>query len=157
QLYWTHRQDGLVVFGCPDAFEVFDLPRQVPPLAVVADSFHVKPLLRLARTPDRYQILCLTRNHVQLFEGDRDGLNQIDLEGGPATVEEGLGEDVSAPQHRDNFRGSFGPVGGGKMASSREPGIRPPADKGPPGGHPAKGDDSKLDGERFFTVVDRAV
>src|SRR5438309_11234057 len=43
QLFWTQRSDGLAVFAFPDAFEMFDLPRRVPPLAVVADSFDINP------------------------------------------------------------------------------------------------------------------
>jgi hypothetical protein len=140
-LFWTQRCNGLAVFAAADLFEVLDLTKRVGPLAVVADSFHVKPLLRLLQMPDRFQVLGLTRNRVRMFEGDRDGLEEIDLKGVPATMEEALaapprrGEDVAAG-HTRPF---------------------PVAGAGHPGGHPAKGTDAKIDAEAFFQVVDRAV
>jgi hypothetical protein len=134
-VFWEHRQAGLALFGSPSTFEVFELPREVPSLAVVADSFHVKPLLRLAVTAGPYQVLCLTRKHVRLFEGDRDSLDEIDLKGVPATIEAALGSDTS------------GQIQGGTP-------THPP---GTQAGHAAKGNDAKIDAERFFQVVDRAV
>src|SRR5262249_48752469 len=43
----TQRLDGVAVLGSLDAFHVYDLARPVPELAVVADAFHVKPLVRV--------------------------------------------------------------------------------------------------------------
>jgi hypothetical protein len=148
QVFWMQHQRGLAVFGCPDTFEVFVLPRDVPAQVSVADSFHVKPLLRLARTADRYQVLCLTRSHVRLFEGDRDGLSEIDLEGVPGTIDEGLGSDVRV-QHKEPSQG------GGRGSGEQRPAPHFPG--GERVGHAAKGDDAKLDAERYFRVVDRAV
>jgi len=96
--FWTHRTDGLAVFGCPDLFRVLDLPRAVPNRAEVATSFHLKPLLRLAQAAGRFHVLCLTRTHARLYEGSRDELIEVEPNGVPATVEEALGTDVEAPQ-----------------------------------------------------------
>jgi len=41
-------------------FRVYRLQRPVPELAIVADSFHTKPLLRILQSADRYQVLALT-------------------------------------------------------------------------------------------------
>jgi hypothetical protein len=144
---WTHRLDGMAVFGCPDAFHVIDLPQRVSPRAVVADSFHIKPLLRLIRTTDRYQVLCLTRERVRMLEGDRDALAEVPLKGVPATVTEALGEDVSVQRKEQ--------AAGGKSPGEPRPAPRRPG--GAPVGHAAKGDDAQLDAERFFQVIDRAV
>lgn len=43
---WDHTLDGLAVLGGPGLFRVFRMQRPVPELAVVADSFHTKPLRR---------------------------------------------------------------------------------------------------------------
>jgi hypothetical protein len=130
QSFWAQRHGGLCILASPDTFEVFALPRRVEPLAVVADTFHIKPMLRLARTAGRYHVLGLSRHRVRLFEGDRDGLEEIDLDGVPGTVEEALGSDQ-------------------RPTSQYAPGQSV--------GHAAKGNDVKLDTERFFEMVDRAV
>src|SRR5690606_11311237 len=57
--FWVHQRDGLAVLASADKFEVFRLQRPVKELAVVADSFHLKPLLRIVQSADQYQVLCL--------------------------------------------------------------------------------------------------
>jgi len=137
-VFWTHRTDGLAVFGSPDLFTVLDLHRAVPNRAEVADSFHLKPLLRLAQTADRYQVLCLTGNRARLLEGGRDGLSPVDLGGGPPTVEE-------APAGSVRFSN-------GEIALSPHPPGNWP-------GESAGGDTTEqaLDTEHFFLLVDRIV
>lgn len=65
--FWTQTLDGLAVFSSAGVFRVFRLRRPVAELALVAGSFHVKPLRRFfaicrslpnPRTePDRNQTL----------------------------------------------------------------------------------------------------
>jgi len=137
--FWTHRTDGLAVLGSPDLFRVLDLHRAVPNRACVADSFHLKPLLRLAQSADRFQVLCLTGNRARLVEGGRAGLTQVDLGGGPPTVEE-------APA------GSLRFSGGEIALSAHPPGTWP-------GVRSTGGDTTEqvIDTERFFLLVDRIV
>ena len=47
--FWNHTQDGLAVLCAPDQFRIYKLQRQVPELAIVANSFHIKPLLRIVQ------------------------------------------------------------------------------------------------------------
>ena len=65
--FWNHALDGLAVLGAPNLFRVFRLPRSVPQLVVVADSFHIKPLWGFLQSVDRYQVLGLSRDEVRLF------------------------------------------------------------------------------------------
>ena len=88
QFFWNHRLDGLAAFGCSEFFDVFDLQRQPREQVVVADSFHLKPLLRYTQSADRYQVLCLQREKVKLLEGDRYALDELDPAGVPTTVRE---------------------------------------------------------------------
>ena len=75
--FWNHTLDGLAVLGGPDLFNVYRLQRPVHELAVVADSFHIKPLVRIMQSADRYQVLALNRREIKLFEGNRDVLDAI--------------------------------------------------------------------------------
>src|SRR5439155_25906107 len=92
--FWTHRLDGLAVLASPTTLDVFDLERPVPERVIVADSFHVKPLLRIVQSADRFHVLCLQREAVRLYEGNRDGLDPIEPSGIPLTVTDALGEAV---------------------------------------------------------------
>jgi hypothetical protein len=77
--FWNNTLDGLAVFGAPGVFQVFGLQRTVSELAIVADSFHTKPLWRFLQSTDRYQVLALSLDRIRLFEGNRDVLDEIDL------------------------------------------------------------------------------
>jgi len=74
--FWNHTLDGLAVFATPRLFEVHRLQRSVAEFAVVADSFHVKPVIRFLQSADRFQVLGLSGSTVRLFEGSRDTLDE---------------------------------------------------------------------------------
>lgn len=80
QDFWNHTLDGLAVFATSDRFQTYTLPRPVRELAVVADSFHVKPLIRFLQSADRYHVLGVGREKINLFEGNRDELNEVELD-----------------------------------------------------------------------------
>lgn len=138
--FWNHTLDGLAVLESPGRLQVYRLQRPVPELAVAADSFHTKPLLRILQSADRYQVLGLNRREMCLYEGNRDALDEIDLAPGvPHTITEALGEELTEPQLTVSTYGS-GPTG--------------------PAMHHGQGgrkDELDLDAERFFRAVDRAV
>lgn len=134
--FWNFTLDGLAVLGSRDTFRVIPLQRTVPELAVVADSFHTKPLLRFLQSADRYQVLCLSRQEARLYEGNRDALDEVDLATGvPRTIAELPGE-VQTESHRTTVS-----QGGGATHH----------------GHGSKKDEIDSDTERFFRAVDRAV
>jgi len=143
--FWTQGRDGIAILASPSSFHTFDLRAPVPTLAIVADSFHIKPLLRAVQSADRFNLLCLQRDRIRLYEGDRDGLVELKPAGVPLTVTDALGEEVVV-QRKVLTRA-------GKSGESR-PAPRLP---GTPPGHSAKGADAKLDAEHFFRAVDEAV
>ncbi|MDZ4788166.1 MAG: hypothetical protein SH807_04420 [Blastochloris sp.] len=139
--FWTHCTDGLVVFGGPGLFQVFGLQRTTPELAVVADSFHTKPLLSYLQSADRFQVLAINLHGIKLFEGSRDALDEIALAPGvPRTLEEALGEELTEPHQTV---ASYGGTGGSSVAMRH--------------GHGDKKDEMDKDAERFFRRVDRAI
>ncbi len=137
--FWNHTLDGLAVFGGTAHFQVFRLQRSVGDLAIVADSFHIKPLVRILQSADRYQVLALNQREARLFEGNRDMLDEIELAPGvPRTITEALGEELSDPRLTVS---SYGGAGGAGMRH----------------GHGGKKDEVDIDRERFFRAVDRAI
>ena len=75
--FWNHTLDGIAVFATPDLFRVYDLQRSVTEKAIVADSFHTKPLMRILQSADRYHVLGLNRHEASLFEGNRYALDPV--------------------------------------------------------------------------------
>ena len=139
--FWNCTFDGLAVLRDRNVFRIYKLQRPVPELAVVADNFHTKPLLRILQSADRYQVLALNRSEMKLFEGNRDALDEIaPADGVPTTITEALGEELTDPRQTVS---SYGGSGGGQAAMHH--------------GHGGRKAELDLDAERFFRAVDRAV
>lgn len=137
--FWNHRTDGLAILAwLPDHFEIFDLQRPVRERVVVADSFHTKPMLRILQSADRYQILSLNRHEAKLYEGNRDALDLISLDGVPHTITEALGDKLT--ESHTAVR-SFG---GGSQGAVHH-------------GHGQRKDEVDVDTERFFRAIDRVI
>ena len=139
--FWEHTLDGLSVLGARGVFRVYRLQRPVAELAVVADSFHTKPLLRMLQSADRYQVLGLSRQEIKLFEGNRDALDEIDPAPGiPRTIIEALGDELTEPHQTV---ASYGGVGGSHSSMHHGQGGRE--------------SEVDIDAERFFRAVDRGI
>ncbi|HYN44336.1 MAG TPA: hypothetical protein VE129_21345, partial [Thermoanaerobaculia bacterium] len=139
--FWEQTLDGLAVLAGPHDFHVFTLPLPVEELAIVASSFHTKPLRRFLQSVDRYQVLGLTLDAVRLFEGDRHGLAEVDLVPEvPRTITAALGGELTESHQTV---ASYGGVGGGSSPMHH--------------GQGAKMEEVEIDTTRFFRAVDRAV
>jgi release factor family 3 len=84
--FWNHAQDGLAIFAAPDLFRVYRLQRSVPERAIVAKTFHTKPLLRILQSSDRFHVLGLNRREACLYEATRDAIAAIDIVPGHARM-----------------------------------------------------------------------
>lgn len=137
--FWNHAGDGLAVLGAPGFFRVYRLQRPVAELAVVADSFHTKPLMRIVQSADRYQILGLSRHAFKVFEGNRDALDELSpIAGVPQTAVELLGKTRDA---REGAHRTHGPDATGATRHGTD----------------VKQDAEDRDTEQFFRAVDAAV
>jgi hypothetical protein len=139
--FWNHTLDGLAVLGGPGLFRAFQLQRPIAELAIVAESFHTKPLRRFLQSIGRYQVLGLSLQRIQLFEGNRNALDEIDPAAGvPRTITEALGDERTEPHQTV---ASYGGVGATSTPMHH--------------GHGGKKDEADMDAERFFRAIDRAV
>lgn len=75
--FWQHTLEGLAVLCAPGMFRVYRLQRSMPELAIVADSFHLKPLYRTLQSADGYQVLSFSRDSAELFQGNRYALDPV--------------------------------------------------------------------------------
>lgn len=96
--FWRSQSHGLAVFFNPEfGLQLRRLPEPLrDDLVVVADSFHIKPLIRIAQHMARFQVLAIASDKVALYEGDFQRLTPVELHPEvPRNMEEALG----APNH----------------------------------------------------------
>ena len=118
---------------------VYKLYDAVEPLAIVAESFHTKPLIKAYQSIDQYLLLGLKSNEFDLFQGNQNGIVKVELEPGTARdIEAVLGNQVTESYLT---QGSFNGVGHSPMYHGHG-GAKPEIDK---------------DTEKFFRYVDRFV
>lgn len=95
----------LAVFVKPGFVRVHRLLHTTPPVAVLADTFHIKPLIRHAQAMRRYRVLCIGRHDVALFEGSGPVLTRIELHDDvPTSIGEALGEPDQVAQTKREIR-----------------------------------------------------
>lgn len=141
--FWQHTLDGLAVLSAEGQSHVFRLPQSVPDFAVVADSWHIKPLLRNVQTIGRFQVLCLTRQDIHLYEGNRDELHEVEFaEDFPRTIKDALGDQLTDPYQKVSTYG-LGPAGSPGTTMRH--------------GHGGKNDEVEVDILRYFRIVDRII
>ncbi|HSE03869.1 MAG TPA: hypothetical protein VLK35_06905 [Methylomirabilota bacterium] len=88
--FWTHQQDGLAVFAAAGIFRRYRVPSRLDEMVIVSHRFYVKPLVPLVTGDSTFFLLALSQNQVRVFEGTRDSIGEIDLEGIPASLAEAL-------------------------------------------------------------------
>jgi hypothetical protein len=135
--FWNHRTDGLAWFYREGKCQTFDLQQPADDLVVVADSLHIKPLIRATQSADRYHVLALTRNSAKLYTGTKDRLDEVHVAEVPGTIEEALGEELTEPHL------SAASYGGSGQTMFH--------------GHGSKDDEVDKDRDRFFRVISATI
>lgn len=138
KMFWNNTYDGLAILANKKQCVIYKLQRPVRELAVVADSFHIKPLIRIFQSADRYHVLGLNRKEFALYEGNRYGFEEVQFEPGtPQTIEEVLEKEYEKAPITPGVYGDPGaPV---------------------PHSYDEKRDKIKKDTEKFFRFIDRFV
>lgn len=138
--FWQHCHEGLCILRTNTFFRVYKLPREVPKLTIVSYHFHIKPLIRIMQSADRFQLLALNLKEVKLYEGNRDYLEQVTLAPEvPKTLIEALGEELTEP------RLTVATYGMGTAGPAMHH------------GHGGRKDDKKLDAIKYFRKVDKEI
>jgi len=89
--FWRDQLDGLAVFACPGFHAVYRLPMPLPERAIVADSFHVRPMVGALKANRRFYVLAVSQKSVTLYEGSPTGLGAVDLRDLPTSMRDVLG------------------------------------------------------------------
>lgn len=136
--FWRHQADGLAIMRSKDVLEQFRLPVTVPELAVVADSFHVRPLIRCLNSNERYFLVAISQNDVRVYLGSMASLTP--------TLVAGLPESLAAVVGTSPSEASPGDSTNVRTGSARR-------------AHPAGGTRTSTDEELvlYFRAIDRAL
>lgn len=140
-LFWRHQTDGLAIFLSPKMFRVFRLPIAFQELVVVADRFHLQPLLSLFSGDGRFYILALSQNEIRVLEGERHRVSELDLKKVPVSLAEALQPDFTKAQLQFHTGTSGGQ--GGRAAIFH--------------GHGVGEEDNKTSILRYFQLVDKGL
>jgi hypothetical protein len=87
--FWRHQSDGLAIFLSNDFSIIYRLPAEFEELVVIANSFHIKPILPLLGRAGKFYILALSLNNIRLFEATPDTISEIALNF-PNSIDEAL-------------------------------------------------------------------
>lgn len=135
--------DGLAVFRSVEALFRYPVPVPFSELVMVGRRFHIRPLLPLL-ADRRYMVLALSRNRLQLFEGDRYRFGEIELpEGTPTSLDDALQYERERSLQYHSKTTSAGTAGGKRAAMFH--------------GHGAGVDDLDENLERYYQLVDRCL
>lgn len=89
--FWRDSvSSGLAVFCSAEVFLTVTTDVAPPEQCVVGERFFLRPLLSASRGDRRFFALAIDRNGCRLFRGDAGGLEQIALEGVPASLADEL-------------------------------------------------------------------
>ncbi len=134
---WNQAFDGLAVFSATGLFKVVGVHKSFEELAIVADSFHTKPLRQYLQSLDNFHVLSLTLRDIRLFEGNRHSLTEVILTAGtPKTITEALGDELT---DKHSTVASYGGSGGESLPMHHGQGGRK--------------EEAEKDAERFFRIV----
>lgn len=139
--FWTHLDLGLAVFISGDGTKVYRLPAAVEELVVVAERFHLQPLLPVVSTGEIFYLLVVSANEIRLLRGSRFGVSELALGDIPASLAEAL---WFVDREAQLQRHTAGRVGTGDVTATFH-------------GHGAGKDTREIDLDRFLAAVDTGV
>ncbi|MFO7772622.1 MAG: hypothetical protein R6V59_01530 [Dehalococcoidia bacterium] len=106
--FWNYQDDGLAIFFSPEIFRYYQLPHNFQELMVVAERFHIKPLIPLFSEDGVFYILAVSQNKVRLLQCTRYHVREVTPEGVPPNLDEALKYDDPEKQHQFHTTGPGG-------------------------------------------------
>jgi hypothetical protein len=137
--FWNKTLDGLAILANQNRCIVYRLARPVQNLAMVADGFHIKPLIRAFQSANNYHLLCLSGSEFSLYEANRYGIEEVEMGAEISRTING----VLGDEHTESFltHGSYGGTDGNAIFH----------------GQGGKKDEADKDLVKFFRYVDRVI
>ncbi len=106
--FWQHQSDGLAILAS-DALHTYRVPLAFEPMVVVAETYHIKPLLPLLSGDGRFYVLALSQGETRLLQGTRHSVCELEVEEIPDSLADALALDD--PEARLQWHTSTGGKG----------------------------------------------
>ncbi|NLG09973.1 MAG: hypothetical protein GX562_00355 [Coriobacteriaceae bacterium] len=74
---WRHAKDGLAVLASNDGVHVYQTDYPLDDLVIVAESFHIKPLIKYFQFGADYYLLLLSMDKTKLMRGDFISIEEL--------------------------------------------------------------------------------
>jgi hypothetical protein len=92
--FWERQGDGLAVYFSNEIMQTYRLPLSFPELVVVAENFHIKPMLPMLSDDGSFFLLTLSQKEVRLFKASRHEVEEVAFPDGLSTLEDLFGTAV---------------------------------------------------------------
>lgn len=99
QEFWMEQTQGLVILIGDGRLSILRVPVSVPEVAVVANRFHIRPLLSAVIDQEAY-VLALDGKHTRLLRIEGETVEDLDVPEMPRSIEEALGPEYSEKQRQ---------------------------------------------------------
>lgn len=97
--FWRHQSNGLVIFTADGFFAKYTVPISFIGRTYLSSDFYITPLIPLFNITETYILLTLKKDGARLYEGNKFGLSEIDIEGLiPSRIEDSVGYDYEQKQ-----------------------------------------------------------
>ncbi len=108
QEFWQRTAEGLALFSAPGRFERYRVSLSLAEEVVVAASFRVRPVLPVMSRDEKFYVLSLSQNAVQLFEATRSTITMLDLGSTATSMDEALSLEDPERQLQSHSTGGGG-------------------------------------------------
>lgn len=106
--FWLEQSLGLAVFISENYFKYIKMPQAAIEYIVIEDTFYVTPLIPLMLSRECFYLLVISKKQCKLFKGNAFGIEFINVEGLPNSLEEELGDTDVETTFRAGGRGGTG-------------------------------------------------
>lgn len=144
--FWRESSQGLAIFVSEEGTNVMRLDAPVPEQSVVGDRFYLRPLMAAHGGDRRFFALAIDRAGCQLYRGDGATIEEIALEGAPAS----LAEELQFDETQQSIQYSSVPAPQSAAQGGRPTGAIFH-------GHGGEKDTDKINLERYLRKVESAV
>jgi hypothetical protein len=99
--FWQHQGSALSICAAPGTSIVHRLPVEIPETVMVADTFHLTPLVSLLSGNGHFLVLVVSQNLVKVYGADRWHMWEIDTSHAPDAIPSSMKEALA---HEDPER-----------------------------------------------------
>jgi len=91
--FWNNQSDGLALFLTPESFRYYRLPQSFEELVVIADRFHIKPLIPILVSDTEFSVLAISQKDVRFMRCSSQRVKEIEIPEIPENIDKALNLD----------------------------------------------------------------